>query len=195
ESWTFGIQRELNKDTVLEARYVGNRGHKLWRQYDLNEVNVIENGFFDEFKLAQANLLANIKAGRGANFRYFGSGTGTSPLPILFAHFTGLPTSQAGDPTKYSSAFFARASFVANLNPLAPSVLGFATSLASRSNYLQFPWHSNALKAGLPNNFFVVNPDVQGSFIIDNGLQTWYDGLTLELRRRLSKGVLVQSSY
>jgi hypothetical protein len=197
ESWTFGIQREMTKDTVLEVRYVGNRGHKLWRQYDLNEVNTLENGFANEFRLAQANLLANIAAGRGTNFRYFGTGTGTSPLPILLGHFAGLPAAQASDPTKYSSAFFARAAFVANLNPLAPNVLGFAGALASRANYTNpaFPYHPNALRAGLAHNFWVVNPDVGGSFILDNGSQSWYDGLTVELRRRMSRGLLVQGSY
>src|SRR4030095_5068136 len=93
ESFTIGIQRELNKDTVVEARYVGNRGHKLWRQYDLNETNVFENGFLNEFKLAQQNLLSNIACGNtsgcvggGLHFRYRGPGTGTSPLPTLLAN-------------------------------------------------------------------------------------------------------------
>jgi hypothetical protein len=54
---------------------------KLWQQFDLNETNVVENGFYNEFKLAQSNLLANIAAGRGNTFRYFGAGTNTSPLP------------------------------------------------------------------------------------------------------------------
>ena len=44
ESWSMGIQREINKDNVFEVRYIGNRGHQLWRQIDLNEVNVFENG-------------------------------------------------------------------------------------------------------------------------------------------------------
>src|SRR5262249_29187304 len=63
-SFTFGIQRELTKDTVFEARYVGTRGRDLWRRYSLNETNIIENGFLNEFKLAQANLAANQAAGR-----------------------------------------------------------------------------------------------------------------------------------
>jgi hypothetical protein len=202
ESWSFGLQRELTKDTVFEARYVGNRGHRLWRQYDINEVNTIENGFLQEFKLAQSNLMANIAAGRGANFRYFGPGTGTNPLPILLAHFTGLPASEATNPVRYAAptagnAFFARAAFVTNLNPLAPSVLGFAGALADRANYTNasFPYHPNALKAGLPHNFWVINPDADGSFIIDNGQQTWYDGLTFEVRRRMSQGLLLQANY
>jgi hypothetical protein len=40
ESWTIGIQREINSNNVIEVRYVGNRGHQLWRQMDLNETNL-----------------------------------------------------------------------------------------------------------------------------------------------------------
>ena len=28
ESWSMGIQREINKDNVFEVRYIGNRGHQ-----------------------------------------------------------------------------------------------------------------------------------------------------------------------
>ena len=36
----------------------------------MNKDNLIENGFLDEFKRAQANLRANIAAGRGNTFAY-----------------------------------------------------------------------------------------------------------------------------
>src|SRR5215471_4155033 len=58
-NWDFGIQRELWRNTVLEARYVGNQGHLLWRTSNLNEVNIFENGFLQEFKNAQNNLAIN----------------------------------------------------------------------------------------------------------------------------------------
>jgi len=64
ESWSFGVQREFKKDNVIELRYTGNRGHRLWRQIDLNELNIIENGVYGEWQLAQQNLLANIAADR-----------------------------------------------------------------------------------------------------------------------------------
>jgi hypothetical protein len=45
-------------------------------------------------------------------------------------------------------------------------------------------------------NFFVVNPGLLGDpFLVDNGNQTYYDALQLELRRRLSGGLLIQGSY
>ena len=79
QTWTAGWQRKLTRDLAIEARYVGTRSLQSWQTYGYNdEENIIENGFLDEFKLAQQNLQANIAAGRGANFRYFGPGTGTS---------------------------------------------------------------------------------------------------------------------
>ena len=41
------------KDTAFEIRYVGNRGVKLWRAVDFNEVNIFENGFLQEFNNAK----------------------------------------------------------------------------------------------------------------------------------------------
>lgn len=192
KSWTFSVQRELNPDNVIEVRYVGNRGDNLWRQYDLNEVNVFENGFLNEFRLAQANVLANLAAGRGFNMRFFGPGTGTSPLPILVGHFAG-----AANPAltaSYSSSLFANATLLGTLNPLNPSPLGFAATLASPANESLFA--ANRVAAGIPYNFFVVNPGKRGgAFLIDNSGKTWYDAVTFEFRRRLTKGFLMQSSY
>ncbi|HWQ32261.1 MAG TPA: carboxypeptidase-like regulatory domain-containing protein [Blastocatellia bacterium] len=195
QSWTFGWQRELDKDTVIEARYVGNRGIKLWRQYNLNEINVVENGFFNEFKLAQANLAANNAAGgsRAGSFAYFGPGSGTSPLPIILGFFNGKPSDQAGNAALYTSSFFRNSTFINALNSTLPSVVGFANTIYSNPSLFA----NNGIAAGLARNFFVTNPDVgtNGSFVVDNGGRTSYDALVIELRRRLSKGLLVQGSY
>jgi Carboxypeptidase regulatory-like domain len=214
DSFTFGIQRELNADNVIEVRYVGNRGHDLWRQYDLNEINVIENGFLQEFRLAQQNVLANLANNRGFNFRYFGPGTGTSPLPILLAHISGIAPQNAGNCTAgsgngscaalYSNALFANATLLNFLNPLNPQTgggfspaLGFngmAGALAGTGNESLFA--ANRVAAGLAPNFWLVNPGKRGgAFIIDNSGQTWYDAVTFEFRRRMSRGLLTQFSY
>ena len=196
QSWTFGLQRELGRDTAIEFRYVGNRGVALWRQHALNEYNIIENGFINEFKLAQANLAANTAAGgaRAGSFAYYGPGTGTSPLPITVAHFNGVNAANAGNAALYTSTFFRNTTFINNLNAALPSAIGFAQNLQTGNVTTFLP---NAATAGLPRNLFIVNPDVQsgGSFLVDNGGRTSYDALVIELRRRLSKGLLVQGSY
>jgi hypothetical protein len=194
-SWTFGVQREIFKDTVFEARYVGTRGRDLWRRYNLNEVNMVENGFLNEFRLAQANLQANIAAGRGANFRYFGPGTGTSPLPSILGFFTGLPNAAASNPASYvapGGAFFANNAFVNPLNRNWGQPLAFANTIVNNPALFT----PNAAAAGLPSNFFIVNPGkLGGASLTTNDVNTWYDALQLELRRRFSNGLLLQASY
>ncbi len=51
--------------------------------------------------------------------------------------------------------------------------------------------------AGYPRNFFQVNPDAAsgGAFILNNDGSSFFDAFEFELRRRLSKGLLLQSSY
>ncbi|MGH9660693.1 MAG: carboxypeptidase regulatory-like domain-containing protein, partial [Bryobacteraceae bacterium] len=56
QSWSLSLQRELGQDMVIDLRYVGNHGTGLWRQVNLNEVNIVENGFLDEFRAARSNL-------------------------------------------------------------------------------------------------------------------------------------------
>jgi hypothetical protein len=196
-SWSFGIQRELTKDTVFEVRYVGTRGRDLWRRYGLNETNIIENGFLSEFRLAQANLAANQAAGRGNTFAYFGPNTSTQPLPIMLSFFSGVPAAQAGNATLYTSAQFRNAARLATLSPNNPIPLALANTL----NQAFLP---NAIAAGRPANFFVVNPDLifglvggglPGVSLTTNDVSTWHDALQLEVRRRLAKGLLLQASY
>jgi len=221
-SFTFGIQRELTKDMVVEVRYVGNRGHRLWRQIDINEPDALSNGFINEFKLAQQNLIANSNAGRfgcsvnqspcaAANriptFAYFGPGTGTSPLPVILGNFAGLSVNNpalAANPANYNpgtlanttafNSLFTNSAFTNALNPLNPSAVGFAGTLSSAANNSLFRPNRDA--AGLPANFFRANPNVLGgSFLVDNGTQTWYDAFQIEFRRRMSKGLLLQGNY
>ncbi len=197
QSWNFGVQRELDKDTVLEVRYVGSRNLQGWTTYNLNEVNIVENGFLDEFKRAQANLQANIAQGRGNNFRYFGPGSGTSPLPIYLAYFSGKVDPNL--PGSYSSSLFANAGFVNplaanNPNPYAPA--SAATSGTATGLYADPTRRANALAAGLPANFFIVNPGLQGGAnFTGNGGYSRYDALQIDVRRRLSKGLQVQANY
>ena len=56
EQWNFGIEREVWKDTALSVGYVGNRGVHLTRGIDTNQVVIFQNGFFQDFLRAQANL-------------------------------------------------------------------------------------------------------------------------------------------
>lgn len=196
QSWTFGVQRELDRNTVFEARYVGTRNLRGWTTYNINEVNIVENGFLNEFKLAQANLQANIAAGRGNNFRYYGPNTGTSPLPIYLAYFGGLPAAQASDATRYTSTNFASTNFTNALALNNPNPYAHASASTTTGLYGNATLRANAARAGLPANFFLANPGLQGGAnFTGNGGYTRYDALQMEVRRRLSAGLTVQANY
>ncbi len=188
-SWTFGVQREITKDMAVEVRYVGNRSLLSRQSFNINETNIVENKFLDEFQLAQANLQANIAAGRGNTFRYFGPGTNTAPLPIALSYFSGRVDPSAA--ASYTSTNFAAAAFVNTLAANNAAPFTFASNL-----YTNATFRTNAANAGLPVNFFLANPGLQGgASFLGNGGRSAYDSAVVELRRRLSKGLLVQTSY
>ena len=88
-SYSLGLQRAITRDMAVDIRYIGTRGVNQWTDESYNERNLIENGFYDEFLLAQKNLQANQAAGRGNTLRVLRRRLGTSPLPTYLAYFNG----------------------------------------------------------------------------------------------------------
>jgi hypothetical protein len=189
DTWTIGLQRSLGRDFAVEARYVGTRSRENWQTLDYNETNIFENGFLNEFRVAQANLRANIAAGRGGTFAFTGA-PGTSPLPTIFAYFHGTNGSP-NNVASYTSTNFTNNTFLTPLATFNPNPLGFANSLfgdATRRN--------NATAAGVPANFFIANPDLQGGADLTTNVgRSDYHGLQLELRRRYAQGLQFHTSY
>jgi hypothetical protein len=202
QTWTAGWQRKLTRNLAVEARYVGTRSLHSWVTYNYNETNIVENGFLDEFRLAQQNLQAHVAAGCGraggptCTFAYRGAGTGTSPLPTMLALFNGLNNSRAGDPSAYGGTNWTSAAFQAFLAARNPNPFGMVTNGDNTGLINNATRRQNMLNAGLPANFFVANPDyLGGAELVGNGGYTKYNSLQLELRKRLSHGFQFHSSY
>ena len=198
--YSLGFQRELGRNMALEVRYVGNMNYGgtdfQWNLNGTSNWNIIENGFYSEFQKAQQNLRANIAAGRGSTFAYTGA-PGTAPLPIFQAYFAGTPLNNAANqnPANYTSANYSASAWYDSLriyNPNLTGIAGTGTSGLQNSSRL-----ANAQAAGLPANFFQVNPDVYqgGSWLKTMGGRTMYNALQLELRRRMSNGLMLAGSY
>ena len=194
-SWSVGLQRALSSDMAIDVRYVGTRLVNGWVTENWNEINVFENGFLEEFKRAQDNLRAHVMAGCGGaanpcSFAYRGPGTGTSPLPIYLAYFSRLPSSRAGDPDAYTSTQFANSAWTGHLGLYEPDPEDAGNDLHANATF-----RANALAAGLPANFFVLNPDVDDANITRDVARTKYDALQIDFRRRLSQGFTVSANY
>jgi hypothetical protein len=190
DSYSLGFQRSLSRDAAFEIRYIGTRGKDLFEAEAWNGANIVENGFLDEFKNAQRNLYANIAGGRGQTIAYFGSGTGTVPLPVYLGYFTGNNASLAGDPTRYTGTNWTNATLVGRFAQLNPRPDLSATDLqgdATRRN--------SALTAGLASNFFTMNPDV-GNVTVSRSKQfSRYNSVQMNYRRRLANGFSFDANY
>ncbi|MEO8026022.1 MAG: TonB-dependent receptor [Bryobacteraceae bacterium] len=72
QQYGLSIQREVARNTVFEAGYVGNRGVKLFMQYDLNQSRVYE-GFLKDFKELQAFQTGTPVSGTNTLVKIFGT--------------------------------------------------------------------------------------------------------------------------
>jgi hypothetical protein len=184
QSWNLSLQRELGRNTVLDIRYNGNHGTDLWRQSALNEVNIFENGFLNQFKAAQNNLaiarggnITNPSTGATASvYNNFGNSglPGQVAVPILQ---TAIGTTN--DSTTATQLMLGQAGSTAN---------GISTNAARMASLTA---------AGYPANFFVVNPDVGSgnTFVLNNAGASYYNALQVEVRRRLTAGLQISGSY
>src|SRR5262249_48422305 len=204
-NYTLGIQREFGRNNVLEVRYVGNQSHLVWRTSNVNEVNIFENGFLQEFKNAQKNLAINQAAGVNS-FANLGR-AGQVALPIFDAAFGP----RGGVAAIANGSGYGSATFITNLQNGAAGAV--ANTLAIDQNY-RCRMFGNAFSPCVrinsnynapgpyPINFFLFNPYVIGTTnvgarlpLVDNGGWNSYNGLQIQFRQRLSHGLNWTTNY
>lgn len=190
--FSFGVQREIFKNTALEVRYVGNRGKDLYRGYDVNEVNIFAQDpvtgqtFLEAFQIAQRNLALFRQQFPDAttSFRCTAQLVGCTPNPLMDALFTG------------QVANYTQSVFITRLDEGRAGDFADYVSRIRTLNGVRGGSFLNAVAAGrLPRNFFRANPDVRGAQLFTNGSESQYDALQIELTRRLRGGLRLQASY
>jgi hypothetical protein len=175
ESWNIGFQRSLSPNTALEVRYVGNRSARAWTTLNLNETNIFENGFVDQFKIAQSNLAIARAVNSGSNDFTNKGLPGQRDIPLITTALGTSPNSTQANQVAQGQAA-----------ALANSIAG-NTALMARLT-----------AAGYPANLFQVNPATGGSSanLTTNQGGSTYNSLQVELNRRMSNtGLLAGISY
>jgi hypothetical protein len=171
QEWNLSVQRELWNRLTIEARYVGNHAVKLFRSWNINELNLVNNGLVDEFKRAQNNL-----AIAGNNFSNQGH-PGQTPLPIFEKLFAGFLPGEG----------FANSDFITWLRQ---NQIGSMFDSIRRT-----PLYQANREANFPLNFFVPNPFANQAVMVDNSSWSIYHGGVLEVARRFSSGLFFQGNY
>ena len=52
--WSFGVQQQVARNTVIEVNYIGRRAHNLFGAYNANQVDITRNGFLNGYNVAAA---------------------------------------------------------------------------------------------------------------------------------------------
>jgi hypothetical protein len=174
QNWNVTLQRNLGWRTVAEIRYVGNKGTKLVRGTNVNEVNIFETGILEAFLITQAG--------------------GNSPL--LDRIFMGLNIPGLGvvNGTTRTGSDAVRVTSTTASQLAAGSVGAFANFL---NTTVSFTGEAGGLlrRAGLPENFIVVNPQFAAANLTGNFANSSYHSLQLDVTKRFSNGLQFQSNY
>jgi Carboxypeptidase regulatory-like domain len=188
--YTFGVQYEIFKGTSLEVRYVGNRGKKLYRGADVNQVNIFARDtvtgmtFLDAFKIGQNNLKVCAAVSCTTGFRYNAAVAGSVQNPLMDVLFTGQTSSYT------LSALVDRVA-----QGRAGDFVDYILRLRTLNNVRGGAFLSAVAAGRLPLNFLRANPAVRGAQLFANGSTSAYDSMQIELTRRLSGGLRFQASY
>ena len=169
----------------------------LGRRSISTRADITANGFINEFRQAQAQPAGEHRGGPRQHVRLHRRWPGTgaaADLPrVLHRHAeprrraTRRATPAARGPTRTSPIRW-RSSTRTRSRRRAPTPTPASTATPTR--------RANAVAAGLPRNFFRLNPDVaDGEHREQHGLHRATTRLQMELTKRLSHGFLMQGSY
>jgi len=68
QQWNLSVQREIGWNTSLTVSYIGNKGTKLYRAIDLNQVVIKDNGFLQAFNAVRQNGFQSLAANPAGGF-------------------------------------------------------------------------------------------------------------------------------
>ena len=164
QQYSIGIQHDF-KGTVVEARYVGNHVVGAYRAFDFNQVQIVQNGFLDDFLRARNNAFLAQNAGRGFNPSFNASIPGSQPLTVFPLLYQGGVLNDS-DVRNYIQT-------------------GEAGELATL--YQTNGWNGAV-------NFFA-NPNAIAADMLTNYSSSSYNSLQLAARHRLKHGLSVEVNY
>ena len=174
QNFNFEIQRELPGNMSLSVAYVGTKGTKLWNARPLNFVDIFATGFLEAFNTTRAGGNAPLfdRMLRGLNIPGAGVVNGTT--------VTGSAALRAYTATR---------AFIANGN------VGQLADFLNRSVNITGAGGGFVRNGGLPETFFVSNPQFIDVRLHGNPSNSTYHSMQVQMTKRLSQGFTNHASY
>ena len=174
QQWNLSIQREIGWDTSVTVSYVGNKGTKLYRAIDLNQVEINNNGFLQAFNALRKNgFLAQAVTG------------------------TFDPSYNPNYPGSQQENYFLPPNFLFDLNQYGYTPIINQYLQQGAVGDLADIYHSaaadstdfGALVSLAPNQY------LRAADLLGNYSSSSYNAGTVEIRRRFRRGLNFQASY
>lgn len=192
QQYSFGIQREFLGNTALEIRYVGSRSDNLPRASNLNQVDIISNGFLADFNRALANLRLP-----GATTAFCNPATvaGCQALTIFRSSAAPTATTVGGAVAGPGGILIGTGGLAAGtFNQLVRA--GTPGDLVNNIFQLGFNNHPTLNNpTAVPYVNLLPNPAAGTIGLLENDAWSNYNSLQVEVRRRFSQGLYFQANY
>ena len=170
---------------AIDVRYVGTRLVNGWTTENWNEINVFENGFLDEFKLAQANLRAHVAAGPRQLVR-LSRPRHRHVAPADLPRLLQRPARGAGECVRYTSTQFTNSAWTGHLGSIEPDPVDAGNDLHANATF-----RANALARRPAGELLRAEPRRRPGQHHATTAARRYDALQIDFRRRLSRGLPV----
>lgn len=181
--YSVGIQREIFGNMAFEIRYVGTGSNNQFKGLELNQIDVVNNGFLADFRRAQANLALT---GTTA----FCNPTTVAGCQALTLFRTGSGSTQVGTGPLIVGTNVTATAFNTQLRNGTPADLAQSFITSNLNNHPTVASPNNT-----PFVNFYANPAIGSIEYFTNAGEYNYNALQLELRRRFSQGVYFQANY
>jgi hypothetical protein len=170
QNFSFSLQRALSDSLSLRLSYVGSTSNELVRAYDVNEINILNNGFLQAFQAVQTG--------------------GTSPLMDGLLSGLGLNSTSVRTVSIFQPYF-------ANNNPAGLAALLEGSTLTSPVGGKLIAQAGLPVNFFVSNPQFTTGPSALGggAFLVDNSGHSTYHSFQAEVDKRYSDGLTLQASY
>ena len=172
QNWNLEIQRELNRNFIVEVRYIGTKGSKLWGTLNLNQIDALHRNkeLFDAFNAVRAGgeslllnqILNGINLGGGGQ-----TVNGTS--------WTGAMAVRTNTTTRAALANGNVGAFVNFFNTNTTGTGSTNTGAILRRN-------------GFPENYIVPSPQFANVSMFNNLGNSTYHALQTQFTARIASG-------
>ena len=181
--WSFGVQRELPGNMLLDVSYVGRRGKKLFAQSDASQIVDFRDPASGQFMLAAFNALqSQMQAATPA--------AGITPQPWIENQMSAALAANYGLTCPQFAAIVGGIN-VPNCTRAIRSFFGNSLVVPGGSADLV----ANMFAFGMLNENVGLHPQFAVNAFITNQGYSSYDGLLVGLRKRFSKGFQFDANY